>query len=236
MKIAVISDLHLGDGSRLDEFGPNDAEFLRFLGFLEANFERIVLAGDVWETLYCKSPTQQVRELARCRAAHPEVAARLERPQYTYLHGNHDLVSGSVLSAPEALHFEADGARILFTHGHQVDWLVTRARRFSELFVWAGAWVMRLGLRPLKRASEWAEERLRGESKEDPSRDRFQLATLAMAERAGADIVVTGHTHNGLVARHGERLFMNSGSCAGGALSWLSLDTRQGAYAHHVGY
>ena len=40
MKIAVISDLHLGRGDGSDRFGHDDAEFLRFLDFLEGDFER----------------------------------------------------------------------------------------------------------------------------------------------------------------------------------------------------
>ena len=231
MKLAVISDLHLGSGGNLDEFGHDDAKFLRFLDFLEGNFERVVLAGDVWETLYCKSPNQQVRELARCREAHPEIARRFERPSYRYLHGNHDMVSSNIMSAPEALHLEADGTRILFTHGHQLDWVVEHARWFSEFVAWAGAWVMRMGLHPLKAVVERIEERLRGESKAAPEKDRFQLASLQLAAQSGADIVVTGHTHNGVVTHHGDRIFMNSGACSGGAFSFLSLDTRAGAYA-----
>ncbi|TNF31957.1 MAG: serine/threonine protein phosphatase [Deltaproteobacteria bacterium] len=236
MKIAVISDLHLGNGGRLDEFGHDDAEFLRFLDFLEGNFERVVLAGDVWETLYCKSPRQQVRELRMCREAHKDIAERFERPAYQYLHGNHDIVSGNILGAPEALHLEADGTRILFTHGHQLDWVVSRARWLSELIVWAGAWVMRMGLRPLKAVSERVETLLRGESRDRPEKDRFQLASIQMATQSDADIVVTGHTHNGIVTHHGDRLFMNSGSCSGGAFSWLSLDTKAGAYALNNGW
>ena len=45
MQIAVISDLHLGAGGAADGFGHDDGDFLRFLRFLERNFERIVLLG-----------------------------------------------------------------------------------------------------------------------------------------------------------------------------------------------
>lgn len=231
MKIAVISDLHLGRGDRIDEFGHDDGEFLRFLDFLEGNFERVVLAGDVWETLNAKTPRQQVKTLAACREAHPEIAKRFERPNYQYLHGNHDIVAGNVMKAPEALHLEADGTRILFTHGHQFDWVINNARWMSELIVWLGGWVMRMGLKPVKWVVERIEEIIRGESRDHPDRDRFQIASLALAEQHKADIVVTGHTHNGIVAQHEDRLFMNSGSCSEGQFSWLSLDTRAGDYA-----
>ncbi|PIE20645.1 MAG: serine/threonine protein phosphatase [Proteobacteria bacterium] len=231
MKIAVISDLHLGRGDRFDEFGHDDAEFLRFLDFLERNHERVVLAGDIWETLQGATPRRQARELAKARRAHAEIAQRFERPAYRYLHGNHDLVAGNVIEAPDVLHIEADGTRLLFTHGHQFDFVVKHARWFSELVAWLGGWALRLGLRPLYRTVEWIEGRIRGESRASPDKDRFQLASMALAARHEADVIVTGHTHNGMVTEHGERLFMNSGSCAGGRCSFLSLDTARGDYA-----
>jgi hypothetical protein len=41
--IAVISDLHLGSDDPSDSFGHDAAEFLRFLTYLESNFEQVVL-------------------------------------------------------------------------------------------------------------------------------------------------------------------------------------------------
>ena len=64
MNIAVISDLHLGSDDATDSFGHDDAEFLRFLGFLEGNFERIVLLGDIWETLTSRCPWVARRAMA----------------------------------------------------------------------------------------------------------------------------------------------------------------------------
>jgi len=48
--------------------------------------------------------------------------------------------------------------------------------------------------------------------------------------------VVTGHTHRAARTEHGSRLFLNSGSCSEGQLSFLSIDTRRGDYAVNYGY
>jgi len=45
------------------------------------------------------------------------------------------------------------------------------------------------------------------------------------------DIMVTGHTHLAANAVHGDRLFLNSGSCSEGQLSFLSMDTARSKYA-----
>ena len=45
--------------------------------------------------------------------------------------------------------------------------------------------------------------------------------------------MITGHTHKAARIEHGDRLFMNSGTCADGHFSFLSLDTATGSYGVH---
>jgi predicted phosphodiesterase len=229
MLIAVISDLHLGSGGRTDLFGHDDAEFLRFLDFLEGNFERVILLGDVWETLTGVVPGKPLLELARAREKHRELARRFERPRYSYIHGNHDIVTASV-GAPEEISIEADGVRLLFTHGHQNDPIVQSARFLSELGVWVGAWVRRFGLGSLYLLARRLDG-LRGGATLDSESCTFQRWAVGMARLRKADVVITGHTHLATRAEHGDRLFLNSGSCAMGETSFLSIDTRSGKYA-----
>ncbi len=232
MKIAVISDLHLGRGDRSDRFGHDDAEFLGFLDYLEGNFERIVLLGDIYETLQSPRPLAQVRELATVKAAHPEIAQRFERDAYRYIHGNHDLVASHVDSAPTELMLRIDGVRVLFTHGHLHDWMLRHAKWFSETGVWLGGWLLRWGLEPVIRFFDSFDNTMSG-VRDNPHACSFQRWAVAMAHAREADVVVTGHTHKGVRAEHGDRLFLNSGSCSSGNLSFLSLDTGLGQYGIH---
>ena len=229
VKIAVISDLHLGGGDRADRFGHDDAEFLRFLDFLEANFERIVLLGDIYETLTSPRPGRQLAALKQSKTAHGELVARFDRAPYRYIHGNHDLVTAHVDNAPSGLHIEANGTRILFTHGHAYDWITQNARWLSEWSVWAVGWMMRMGLTPVAKGLDSLDNLLTGVSR-DPEKCGFQKWAVNLARRHNADIVVTGHTHIASRAEHGDRLFLNSGSCAQGNYSFLSLDTSLGNF------
>ncbi|MCP3059507.1 metallophosphoesterase family protein [Myxococcus sp. K38C18041901] len=235
MHIAVISDLHLGRRDAADHFGHEDTAFLRFLRGLEGDFERIVLLGDIFETLTSKTPGRQAAELAAARAAHPELVQRFSQPQYHYIHGNHDLVAGTVLGAPEQLVLEADGVRMLFTHGHHHDWVIRKARWLSEAAVWTGAWLRRMRLHAMFRMFQALDVRLT-HAASDPERCTFQRWALARAHEQEADVVVTGHTHLGMKVEHGSRLFLNSGTCSEGQFSFLSLDTRAGRYAHHTSW
>lgn len=234
MEIAVISDLHLGAGGSADGFGHDDSEFLRFLDFLEQNFQRVVLLGDIWETLTGQLPGNPGHELDLARDEHPEIARRLERPRYVYVHGNHDLVAG-VHGVPDELFLQADGVRILFTHGHQNDDLVVRRRWLSELGIWLGGWIRRLGLDAFYRLLTRIDER-RGGASLDASSCPFQRWAMDVAAEREVDIVVTGHTHLATRADHGARLFLNSGSCSEGKLSFLSMDTRRGDYGVHTSW
>lgn len=230
MNIAVISDLHLGPGDRSDLFRHENERFLTFLTFLESNFERVVLLGDIWETLTPTWPRNPKDALVRAREAHPEIARRFERPRYTYIHGNHDLVAGAVDGVPDELTLTHRGTRVLFTHGHYHDLLIQKARWISELGVWLGAWILRLGLTSVYRLFDTAD-RIRSGITTVPERCTFQRWAVELAERRSADVIVTGHTHVPLRVEHRGALFLNSGSCADEKFSFLSLDISVGNYA-----
>jgi predicted phosphodiesterase len=230
MTIAVISDLHLGPGDRSDLFRHEDERFLGFLSFLEQNFEKIVLLGDIWETLTPAWPREAKDALRRCREAHPEIARRFELPHYTYVHGNHDIVAGIAENVPDELVLTHGTTRILFTHGHHHDVLIRKARWVSELGVWLGGWLLRLGLQPLYRLFD-ALDHLRSGIENAPDRCTFQRWAVSLAAARQADVVVTGHTHVPLRVEHPKALFLNSGSCADGRFSFLSIDPARGNYA-----
>ncbi len=235
MQIAVISDLHLGAGGAADGFGHDDGEFLKFLQFLERNFERVVLLGDIWETLTGTLPGHAAEELTGARKHHREIAARFTRSEYVYIHGNHDLVAGAVDAAPDELWMEADGVRLLFTHGHQNDSLIQRRRWVSELGIWLGGWIRRIGLAPLYRLFAMLDER-RGGLTAESAQSAFQRWAMDLAIQREADVIVTGHTHFAARAEQGSRLFLNSGSCSEGKLSYLAIDTARGCYGVNCSY
>lgn len=232
MKLAVISDLHVGAADGIDAFGHEDAAFVRFLRFLERNFEKVVLLGDVWETMRGRLPGRDTRELRRSQAAHPRLAERFARPPYVYLHGNHDLVAQRVLGAPASLTLELDGLRLLFHHGHHYDWLFRYAPVVPRVGSWLGGMLLRLGMGSFFARVEAFHRRLHGDPHR-PEGNPFQRWALALAEARGADVVVTGHTHQLARLECGGRVYLNSGACNHGQLAFATLDTRRGHFGVH---
>jgi len=235
MQIAVISDLHLGAGGPLDGFGHDDSEFLEFLTYLEDNFERIVLLGDIWETLTGKLPGDPGSELRAAQTVHRELAARFRGPRYLQVLGNHDMIGAKLDGIPEEIKLEANGVRLLFTHGHQGDPLVAARQSASEFGVWLGGWVRRAGLNSVYQAAS-SLDNLRSGVSEDSTRCAFQKAWMGRAAHREVDVMVTGHTHLATRAEHGERLYLNSGSCSDGQTNYLALDTRLASYTVESGY
>jgi predicted phosphodiesterase len=234
MYVAVISDMHLGARPSTDRFGHEDSDFVRFLKQLESCFDRIILLGDVWETLTPDLPGRQALELQRARASHPEIARRLATDRYQYVYGNHDWVAGHLGDAGEEILLEDAGTRILFTHGHQHDWGSAGARFISEWAVWCGGWLLRLGLGTLYRLADRIDLECSRRVSSGPM-SPFQQWAFAAASHRKADIIVTGHTHHPDRIEHDGRLFLNSGACNGGRFTFSALDTRRGDYGVYTG-
>jgi len=67
-------------------------------------------------------------------------------------------------------------------------------------------------------------------SRAGSERDSFRRWALDRAVEKEADVVVTGHTHVPERVTSGSRLYLNSGSCAEGSLSYLMLEPKRGRF------
>ena len=56
MRIAALSDFHIGARAYTDEFHHAEADFLAYLAALEADHDHIVLVGDIYQTEHALLP------------------------------------------------------------------------------------------------------------------------------------------------------------------------------------
>jgi predicted phosphodiesterase len=227
LRIAALSDFHIGVKPHRDGFRHGLDAFCRFLDQLEATHDAIVLLGDIYQTDHGLFPgrASASRHLGRARRRIGELAARLERPPYVYVFGNHDEVAGEALNAREHASWHVDGLGVFFVHGHQFDPVARRARLAADLGTWITGRMRSLGLRPL---AQWLEDRdiaikdgrFRGEQ------GPYAIAGRDLARTWGAQIVVMGHTHVASVTAIPEGLVVNTGSCSRGRTEFVSIDTR----------
>ncbi len=128
MQIAVISDLHLGRKNKLDQFNRNlgaEAQLYTLFKYLENHVDKIILLGDVFETMRGKTLDHEAR-LRAVLKDYPKINDKiLNNEKYVLIQGNHDLITGKVLNALEMLKIKDNGTSIAFFHGHQLDPIVS---------------------------------------------------------------------------------------------------------------
>jgi UDP-2,3-diacylglucosamine pyrophosphatase LpxH len=236
VRIAALSDFHIGAHRHTDGFLHDLAAFGRFLDRLEAEHDRVVLLGDVYQTDHALVPTAAAarRMLARARARVAALAERFDRPPYVHVHGNHDAIAGPALGAPEQLRVPGRFSA-LFIHGHQFDPVAVRARWAADLGTWSTGRLRAVGLRPL---AWWLEQRdvaikhRRFRGPQGP----YARGAQELVHAHAVPIVVMGHTHCPELTPLGSHgVLVNTGTCSGGRTMWVSIDTERGTIAVHEG-
>lgn len=224
MRIAALSDFHIGARAGMDEFRHDEAPFLERLARVIDTHDRVVLVGDIYQTDHDWRTGQVAgaRQLALARRRVPRLARALDR--LPYVHGNHDAVAARELGALPELRIDADGAALLFIHGHQFDPVFARAHAAARAATWFTGRLRRAGLRPLAQFFEGKDIAIKHRRFGHAEGPYARAARSLMRER-GVDLVVMGHTH--VAHRHDlpEGTVVNTGSCSGGRFTVVTLDT-----------
>ncbi len=236
MRIAALSDFHIGARGYMDEFRHRESAFLAFLDRLEQDHDHIVLVGDIYQTEHALLPGSRAAaaQLARARARMPALCERLQGPQYLYVHGNHDAVAGPELAARERLQLRADDFTVVFIHGHQFDPVFQRARAAAQAATWFTGRLRRAGLRPLAQWFEGRDVAIK-HGRFGHADGPYARAARELLREHTADLVVMGHTHVPHLHSLPEGRVVNTGSCARGRRTHVSIDTATRSVEIHRG-
>lgn len=229
MKIAALSDFHIGASAGTDTFGHAEDAFLGLLDGLEATHDRIVLLGDIYQTDHGPLPGlgASKRLLAAARDRLDAFARRTAEPQYLWVHGNHDPVTAEVLGARETLILGEPGRRVLFTHGDVFDPVIKAIPRLSAAGTWFAGRARALGL---KRVAEHLEDKdvaIKAARHQTPDGPYVRGAAELM-RREEVQVVVMGHTHVPMRQDLPEGVVANTGTCSRGRFMGVSVDTGTG--------
>ncbi len=229
MRVAALSDLHIGLDGRTDAFGHDAGAFAAFVDELLATHDRLVLLGDVFTADHAAvwGPSHARAHLRRILTRVPWLADRLADPRVQYVYGNHDLVAGDVLGAAERVVLASGAVRVLFVHGHQFDPVARRALRLAQAGTWATGRMRAAGARGL---AQWFEDRdvaIKDARFRGP-RGPYAQAADALCRDADVCAVVMGHTHAARVDAVEHGLSLNTGTCSGGRRELISLDLETG--------
>ena len=233
MKI-FISDLHIGDGSRTDDF-HRDKEFLEFLKFAENQASELIIVGDLLELWQA--------DLDKVLFTHDKVIKRLlslkERIKLTYVIGNHDYIPfirfiGSGLGIE--LEYRDTENNIIAEHGHKYD-VFNSYKNPLKAIKWPlgkRAALLAAGMERFlhKDADVWLASRLEDidsflhqavsvQNKVTPSSKQYiqqgghfgEFNDAAIRHiKKGAKIVIFGHTHKPQLDIIGNGIYANCGT------------------------
>ena len=227
MKIAALSDFHIGSSRRGDCFRHAESAFHSYLEMLEESHERIVLLGDIFQAEHGPSLSTKgkTEELHRAQAFMPELWQRMQGPQYVYLHGNHDAVAAAVSGARETLRIDEDGFSIFFVHGHQYDPLLGRVYPLAQASTWFSGRLRNFRCNALADWLEHQDIKLKNSAFQG-QRGPYVAAARELLVKHRVDAVLMGHTHVPQCMTLAEGIFANTGTCSMGLKMHVSIDTK----------
>ena len=220
MKIAAISDLHIGASSRTDTFRHRADAFQHFLDVLEDTHDTIVLLGDIYQCDHGWRLGCSRAALEAARARTPWLTARLAQPGYHLIRGNHDAITAEVLGAHRTLRL----GPVLLTHGDQLDPVLQAAPQVSAAATWGSGRLRAAGLRPLARWLEGRDVAIKGARFQTPLGPYAEGARRLREDTEGIEVVVMGHTH--IPWRQSlpdGGVLLNTGTCSQGQRMYASI-------------
>ncbi len=226
VRIAALSDFHIGIADRMCALGHTPDSMLRLLDHLESTHDHVVLLGDIYQCDHAlrTGPQSAARQLEQARARTPWLTERLSQDNYTLVHGNHDAITRVVLGAPTAVRFGDADFSVLLTHGDAHDPVIGTAPRVSATATWASGRIRSAGLRPV---ADWLEGRdvsIKADRFQVPGGPYAQGAETLIA-RESVDVVVFGHTHVPWRTEVAGGILLNTGTCSRGQQMYASVDT-----------
>ncbi len=119
-RILIISDMHIGDGSKMEGFQNKDELLIDFLQFAEACADALIIAGDGFDVLQARSLERMYRAHRPLMDAMSHLAHQI--PVY-YIQGNHNDMPQVLASYFSFAYHPAlwIGDEIYVEHGHQYD-------------------------------------------------------------------------------------------------------------------
>ncbi len=148
-RILLISDMHIGDGSKMESFQHKDELLIDFLQYVERHADAIIIAGDGFDVCQAWSLKRIYRRHRPLMEAMIHLAKQI--PVY-YIQGNHndmpkDLASYFPFEYHPALWI---GDEIYVEHGHRHDPYCQPGSRNSDRIVKLHALLERLAGAPLR--------------------------------------------------------------------------------------
>lgn len=226
----VISDFHLGNGARADNFRQSRAEqpLLRFLDLVAQQGKRLIINGDFFELWKFDLPI--------CLKIYHPIFAQLQQlsddgMEIIYVFGNHDF---DLSYFQPLFHFVLEnynlGHHIYIEHGHRFDKDSGVTWKIRQAAVWLVSWLERWVDRNIDLRLDRALQKYNIFQPKTPASRRYRGTYIEYEIEVEKllqkyQLVILGHTHKSLLKRltkHG--IYANSGTWIDGRRDYIFIE------------
>ncbi len=226
----MISDLHLGDGARADNFRQSKAEqpLLRFLDLVAQQGQRLIINGDMFELWKF--------DLSICLKTYRRLLAKFRQladqgVEIIYIFGNHDF---DLSDLRHLFHFVVEswnlGQQIHIEHGHRFDRDSGISWKIRQAAVWLVAWAERWFDRNIDLRLDRALQRYHIFQPKTPASRRYRGTLIEYEQEVekllrNYQLVIFGHTHQPLLKHLTDTgIYANSGTWIGGRRDYIFIE------------
>ncbi len=226
----VISDFHLGDGARADNFRQSRAEqpLLRFLDVVAQQGNRLIIDGDMFELWKFDLPI--------CLKTYHRILAELQQladdgVEIIFVFGNHDF---DLSYLHPLFHFVFEsydlGHHIHIEHGHRFDKDTGFTWKIRKAAVWLVSWLERWVDRNIDESLDRALQKCNIFQPKTPASRRYHGTYIEYENEVVKllkkyQLVILGHTHKPLLkqlTKHG--IYANSGTWIDGRRDYIFIE------------
>lgn len=211
MKLYMISDCHLGDGTARDDFHEDDWLWRLCDEVDSQKNATLVVVGDILEGWQCKFEDIVV--------VHREVVVKMKRLSDTkkliLISGNHDMELKKAISFlfdVPVLDIYKIGST-LFMHGHQFDPMCSKYKWIGHTVSWIGGALEYAVNRDIDKWFEKLSQKITRKGRHGDEELYAMTAIDFIKDKGGADTIVIGHTHK-LCREYkvGGKIYRNTGT------------------------
>lgn len=210
--IKVISDLHIGNKDKADDFKLDEAMFIRYIKDVKCDL--LVFNGDIVECLESgKWDREEGRfwDIYKVRPVIEHIVQKIERDEAEWVVGNHDRIVfvKQLVNCKKRLIIDKEGVRVVVEHGHQPDMFNYKFAFIGNFLTWICGSLERVGWKNVEYNFSKLLKKMPIAHREEAR--IYKQYTEKLHKKLKADIVVLGHTHKVQIFDYGKFIYANSG-------------------------
>lgn len=236
MKIAFLSDTHIGRNDHTNDFQYSQVDFVDLLESLKSKTDLIILTGDIfemWQGPKYLDIDAEVKYIKKnYKFAIDTINSLIEEGNLIYVLGNHDNCMRKLLVkyVRTKLLLPIEGIKLFVTHGHIYDKANSTLSIIGKTIAWLVGMLERLGWKSADQTPTRLKRFFPGWF---TGNKHYKNISLKIIEKHNPVVVVMGHTHQYEIVAIDGSMFVNTGNGCNydGKIDITMLECKDDKYA-----